>query len=70
MATHTLVIPSGINFLNAVADTMNQNGRIGQDSSIELPSLRRRAYLAVNETGVIPVAVTEVESQTSTFRGE
>lgn len=65
----TLIVPNGINLLNAVAASMNNNGRADLDSQIVLPSLRQRAYVAVHELGVIAVQTVDVAPPTSTFRG-
>lgn len=50
-----LIIPTAINILTHVNEQIVQNRRRGFDTAIELPSLRRRAYLLVKENGVLPV---------------
>lgn len=50
-----LIIPTAINVLLMVNDTILRNRRNGFDAQIIMPSLRDRAKLIVYEAGVVPV---------------
>lgn len=62
-----LIIPTSINVLTAVNEVFLQENKNGEDISIDLPSLRRRALMIVKETGVLPVQ-TVVPADTSYTR--
>lgn len=51
-----LIIPTSINLLNAVNENFVQQRKASQTLQIDLPSLRRRALLVVNEVGTLPIA--------------
>jgi hypothetical protein len=62
MADRTrVIVPSAINVLTMVNDNLVKNRRRGLPGVVELPSLRRRAYMIVNETGLLPVKELEDE---------
>ena len=61
MADRTvLVIPTAINVVTLVADTLTAAIRDGLVASVTLPSLYRRAKLVVNESDVVPVVVVSL----------
>ena len=62
-----VIIPTSINVLTAVNDVFLEENRNGEDLSITLPSLRRRALMIVKETGVLPIQ-TVVPPDTSYTR--
>lgn len=63
MATRTVVIiPSAINLLTAVTAEMAPLRTAGLPMTMELPSLRRRALLAVREAGTLTIQPTDVEA--------
>lgn len=51
----TLIIPTAINLMTAVNEVMVNRQKAGLPREIDLPSLRRRALLVVNEVGVLPI---------------
>jgi hypothetical protein len=50
-----LIIPTAINVLTMVNGALLANLRRGTDATVDLPDLRTRARLILNETGVLPV---------------
>lgn len=58
-----LIVPSSINILTMVNESILQNRKKGFEGQVELPSLRRRAKLIVNETGLIPVSTEEEQDE-------
>ena len=54
-----LIIPTPINLLTAVNAELLKLNAANEDLSVELPSLRRRALLVINETGVLPIQSAE-----------
>lgn len=50
-----LIIPTSINVLTAVNETLLRRQRLGETPSIALPSLRRRALMIVNESPVMAI---------------
>ena len=50
-----LIVPTSINVLTAVNETMLRRQLQGETPSISLPSLRRRALLIVNESAVLAI---------------
>ena len=55
-----LVIPTAINTLTLIADTLTASIRDGLVASVTLPSLYRRAKLVVHESDVVPVVVVRL----------
>ena len=53
-----LIIPTAINTLCAVNETLISRTKAGLPTDIALPSLRRRALLIVKEAGVLSVQMT------------
>lgn len=51
-----IIIPTSINLLTAVNENFVQQRKASQTLQIDLPSLRRRALLVVNETGALPIS--------------
>lgn len=69
MAKRTkLIVPSAINILTLVNDNLVQNRRRGLPGVVDLPSLRRRAFMIVNETGLLPVKEQDTDSDTDFTR--
>jgi hypothetical protein len=56
-----VIIPTAINLLTAVNETMLTLHKAGDTAAMELPSLRRRALLVVKEIGTLPIQTTYVE---------
>lgn len=50
-----LIVPSAINLLTAVNESYLTLNKKGEELSIALPSLRRRATLVIKEKGVLPI---------------
>ena len=48
------MLPRAENMLRVVAGNIYSNLRAGNPAKVELPPLIQRAYIIVNETGVIP----------------
>ena len=65
----TLVIPTAVNVVTAVAENINKNRRLGFDPQVSLPSVRQRAYMVVNETGVLPVQDVTDDTAVTIVRG-
>lgn len=61
-----VIIPTAINMLCAVNETLITRKKAGLSTSITLPSLRRRALLIVKEAGVLSLQMT-VLAQTTDF---
>ena len=61
-----VIIPTAINTLCAVNETLISRKKEGLTTDISLPSLRRRALLIVKEAGVLSVQMT-VTSTDSDF---
>ena len=55
-----LIIPTAINTLCAVNETLISRKKAGLPTDITLPSLRRRALLIVKEAGVLSVQMTVI----------
>lgn len=51
-----VIIPTSINLLTAINETFVTQKKNGDVVGINLPSLRRRALLVVNEVGVLPIS--------------
>lgn len=64
-----LILPTGPNVLNAVASALNSAARAGVDTQVVLPSLRRRAFMIANETGVLTLKDVSQPVATTTVRG-
>lgn len=54
-AVVTLVVPTAINLTLLASENVSANLRLAQASSLELPSLYRRAFMSVYETDEIAV---------------
>lgn len=50
-----VIIPTSINVITAVNDALITRARNGETAEVELPSLRRRALMVVQEKGVLTV---------------
>ena len=50
-----VIIPTAINLLTATNEVLLTRARANETVEIELPSLRRRALLAVKEQGVVTI---------------
>lgn len=57
--TVTLIIPSGINLLAFVNETLVSSRRRGFDGEVTLPSLRERARAVVHEVSLMRLEVSE-----------
>ena len=55
MATPTLIIPTSINFLLMLHDAELTGRKNGVETAVTVPDLRQRAWMIINQTGVIPV---------------
>lgn len=66
---NTLIIPTGPNIINYVAAKLNAASRSGAEAQIVLPSLRKRAYMICNESGVLAVKDVAVPVAQNTVRG-
>lgn len=51
-----IIIPTSINLLTAVNENFVQQRKASQTLQIDVPSLRRRALLLVNEVGTLPIS--------------
>jgi hypothetical protein len=61
-----VIIPTAVNTLCAVNETLISRKKAGMVTDISLPSLRRRALLIVKEVGVLSLQMT-VPSEDSDF---
>lgn len=59
-----VIIPTAINALCAVNETLITRKKEGLSTSITLPSLRRRALLIVKEAGVLSIQMTVLAKTT------
>ena len=59
-----VIIPTAINTLCAVNETLITRKKEGLSTSITLPSLRRRALLIVKEAGVLSLQMTVLAKTT------
>jgi hypothetical protein len=57
-----LIIPTAVNTLCAINETLISRKKARLPTDITLPSLRRRALLIVNEVGVLPIQTTVVST--------
>jgi hypothetical protein len=56
-----IIIPTAVNTLNALMEELVRLRRAGEPLSAVLPPFRQRAWMIVNETGVLPVSVTSTK---------
>ncbi len=57
-----LVIANAIEVAVEINEVMLENARKGTESTITLPGIVRRAFMIVNENGVIPMKSTVTEA--------
>jgi hypothetical protein len=55
-----IIIPTAINLLTAVNEILISQQKLAMTPAVELPSLRRRALLVVNETSSLPITTVAV----------
>jgi hypothetical protein len=55
-----LIVPTSINIVTLVNDTILKNYREGSSAEVVLPSLRQRAKMIVQEQGAIAVHEEEI----------
>lgn len=63
-----VIVPSAINLLTLVNEEILAARRRGRPATFVLPHLRHRAWIAVNETGAIPVDPETVPGSTEFTR--
>ena len=56
-----MIVPTAINIITLVTDTLTRSLRSGLVPSVTLPSLYRRAQLIVKEADVVPIVVTRMD---------
>lgn len=58
-----LVVPTAINMITAINETLITRRKAGLTSDIDLPSLRRRALLVVKEAGIVSLQMTVLSDE-------
>ena len=61
----TLVIPTPVNFLGALAAQMQRQLRAGKQINIVVPNLRSRARMMVRVQGLVPVSIENALTSTN-----
>lgn len=61
-----LIVPTAINVLMFVNDSFITSRRAGDDMTLSLPGIRKRAKLIVNSEGALQVTVS-TEASTTTY---
>ena len=62
-----IIVPTAINVLTLVNDSVIAARRAGDPVNIALPSIRKRARLIVNEAGSLQVAATTPTVDPATY---
>jgi len=60
------IVPTAVNLTTALAAEFVRQRRAGARLLVELPPLRQRAWMVVNETGVLPIVVVTSTASSST----
>ena len=60
------IVPTAVNLTTALAAELVRQRRAGAQLLVELPPLRQRAWMAVKETGILPIVVDTSTATPST----